>query len=92
MSVINIKILKEDYHPSSLIDFSGRCKLVEKTIGPWLYEKQIEDTIAKKKMKLPTNAPMPYIVYGNFIYYPYEYNLLVTGFNNKSVFKKIHFE
>ena len=89
LSIINIKILKEDYHPSALIDFTGRCKLVEKEFGPWLYEKQIEDTITKKKMKLPPNAPMPYIVYGNFIYYPYEYNLLVMGFDNNSVFKKI---
>lgn len=27
---------------------------------------------------------MPYIVYKGFVYYPYEYNIVIMGFNKKS--------
>lgn len=86
---ISQKVLEEDYNPQALIDFSGNCKLTEKHIGSWTTGIQIEDTINKVRISLPTNAPMPYIVHNNTIYYPYEYNLMVMGFDNNTRFKTI---
>lgn len=79
---ISQKVLEEDYSPQTMIDFSGNCKFVEKNIGPWTVGIQIEDTVDNISISLPSNAPAPYIVYDNYIYYPYEYNVLVMGLNN----------
>lgn len=60
-----------------------------KFLSSWVISKQIVDTVNKKSVSLPTNAPMPYIVHNNTIYYPYEHNLLVFGFKNKTKFRTI---
>lgn len=83
---VSQKVLEEDYSPQSMIDFSGNCKLIEKHIGPWVVEIQIKDTINKTNITLPSNAPAPYIVYNNFVYYPHEYNLFVMGFESNTKF------
>ena len=86
---INQHCFEEGYDTIDLIDFSGNCKLSVKFLSSWVISKQIVDTVNKKSVSLPTNAPMPYIVHNNTIYYPYEYNLLVFGFKNKTKFRTI---
>ncbi len=81
--------MKNDYHALNLIDFSGRCKFTEKTFGPWITSTEIRDTVNNKKVSLPYNAPIPYIVYDNCVYFPEEYNLYVIGFENNPIFNKI---
>lgn len=83
---VSQKVLEEDYSPQSMIDFSGHCKLIEKHFGPWIVEIQIKDTINKTNITLPSNAPAPYIVYNNLVYYPHEYNLFVMGFESNTKF------
>lgn len=83
------KVLDHDYEASSMIDFSGNCKLNVKFLSSWVISVQIVDTVNKKIVSLPTNAPMPYIVHNNTVYYPYEYNLWVFGFKNKTKFRTI---
>lgn len=87
--IISKKVLKNDYHALNLIDFSGRCKFTEKTFGPWITSTEIRDTVNNKKVSLPYNAPIPYIVYDNCVYFPEEYNLYVIGFENNPIFNKI---
>lgn len=86
---ISRKVLEEDYDPQDMIDFSGNCKYNRKTLGPWGVGKEIEDTVNNISVSLPSNAPMPYIVHNGTIYYPYEYNLLVLGFDKNTRFKAI---
>lgn len=74
----------------TLIDFSNRCELVRVEIGPWIVSKYIIDTISKRKIEIPRNAPDPYIVYDDYVYYPHEYNLLVMGFDKNSLFHKVY--
>ena len=83
---VSQKVLEEDYSPQSMIDFSGNCKLKEQHIGPWIVGIQIKDTTNKTSIALPSNAPAPYIVYNNFVYYPHEYNLFVLGFERNTKF------
>lgn len=83
------KVLEEDYAPQAMIDFSGNCKYSSKTFGPWSVGYEIEDTVTHISISLPTNAPMPYIVHNDTIYYPCEYNLFVLGFEKKTKFKTI---
>ena len=78
---VSRKVLEEDYAPQAMIDFSGNCKFTERNIGPWVVGIQIEDTVNKRSVSLPTNAPMPYIVHNNTVYYPEEYNLLVSNYS-----------
>ncbi len=87
--IISRKVLNNDYHASSLIDFSGRCKFTERTFGPWITGIEIRDTVSNKKVSLPYNAPVPYIVYDNCVYFPEEYNLYVVGFENNPIFNKL---
>lgn len=86
---ISQKVFEHDYEAPDMIDFSGYCKLSVKFLSSWVISKQIVDTVNKKSVSLPTNAPMLYIVHNNTIYYPYEYNLLVFGFKNKTKFRTI---
>lgn len=86
---ISQKVFEHDYEAPDMIDFSGYCKLSVKFLSSWVISKQIVDTVNKKSVSLQTNAPMPYIVHNNTIYYPYEYNLLVFGFKNKTKFRTI---
>ena len=86
---ISQKVFEHDYEAPDMIDFSGYCKLSVKFLSSWVISKQIVDTVNKKSVSLPTNAPMPYIVHNYTIYYPYEYNLLVFGFKNKTKFRTI---
>lgn len=86
---ISQKVFEHDYEAPDMIDFSGYCKLSVKFLSSWVISKQIVDTVNKKSVSLPTNAPMSYIVHNNTIYYPYEYNLLVFGFKNKTKFRTI---
>lgn len=55
----------------------------------WIIGIQIEDTVNNVSVSLPSNAPMPYIVYKGFVYYPYEYNIVIMGFNEKIKFQAI---
>ena len=80
---ISQKVLEHDYEAPDMIDFSGYCKLSVKFLSSWVISKQIVDTVNKKSVS------MPYIVHNNTIYYPYEYNLLVFGFKNKTKFRTI---
>ena len=89
MLSVSRKGLEEDYAPQAMIDFSGNCKFTERNIGPWVVGIQIEDTVNKISVSLPTNAPMPYIVHNNTVYYPEEYNLLVMGFDKNTKFRTI---
>lgn len=86
---VSQKVLEEDYAPQAMIDFSGNCKFTERNIGPWVISIQIEDTVNKISVSLPTNAPMPYIVHKYTVYYPEEYNLLVMGFDKNTKFRTI---
>ena len=86
---VSRKVLEEDHAPQAMIDFSGNCKFTERNIGPWVVGIQIEDTVNKRSVSLPTNAPMPYIVHNNTVYYPEEYNLLVMGFDKNTKFRTI---
>ena len=86
---VSRKVLEEDYAPQAMIDFSGNCKFTERNIGPWVVGIQIEDTVNKRSVSLPTNAPMTYIVHNNTVYYPEEYNLLVMGFDKNTKFRTI---
>ena len=86
---ISRKVLEEDYAPQDMIDFSGNCKYNRKTLGPWIVGKEIEDTVNNISVSLPSNATIPYIVHNNIVYYPYEYNLLVLGFDKNTRFKAI---
>lgn len=52
---------------------------------PWIIGIQIEDTVNNVSVSLPSNAPMPYIVYKCFVYYPYEYNIVIMGFNESKL-------
>ena len=76
---ISQKVFEHDYEAPDMIDFSGNCKLSVKFLSSWVISKQIVDTVNKKSVSLPTNAPMPYIVHNTTVYYPEEYNLLVMG-------------
>ena len=87
--IISNKVLKNDYQTSCLIDFSGRCKFAKRTFGPWITSTEIRDTVSNKKVSLPYNAPIPYIVYDDCVYFPEEYNLYVIGFENNPIFNKI---
>ena len=80
---------------------SELCKICHKLIFPNKFRKKgrlAYYTLSHKtgamvlvglSVSLPTNAPMPYIVHNNTVYYPYEYNLLVFGFKNKTKFRTI---
>ena len=67
---VSQKVLEEDYAPQAMIDFSGNCKFTERNIGPWVVGIQIEDTVNKISVSLPTNAPMPYIVHNTLFIIP----------------------
>lgn len=86
---INRHCFEEGYDTIDFIDFSSNCKSNVKFLSSWVISNQIEDTVNKISVSLPTNAPKPYIVQNNTIYYPYEYNLLVFGFKNKTKFRTI---
>lgn len=89
LQCVSQKVIEEDYSPQAMIDFSGKCKFTEKCIGPWIIGIQIEDTVNNVSVSLPPNAPMPYIVYKGFVYYPYEYNIVIMGINKKTKFQAI---
>ena len=89
LQCVSQKVIEEDYSPKAMIDFSGKCKFTEKSIGQWIIGIQIEDTVNNVSVSLPSNAPMPYIVYKGFVYYPYEYNIVIMGFNKKTKFQAI---
>lgn len=86
---INRHCFEEGYDTIDFIDFSGNCKSNVKFWGSWVISNQIEDTVNKISVSLPTNAPKPYIVHNNIVYYPEDYNLLVFGFKNKTKFRTI---
>lgn len=86
---INQHYFEEGYDTLDLIDFSGNCKSNVKFLSSWVISNQIEDTVNKISVSLPTNAPKPYIAHNNTVYYPYEYNLLVMGFDKNTKFKTI---
>ena len=86
---INRHCFEEGYDTIDFIDFSSNCKSNVKFLSSWVISNQIEDTVNMIIVSLPTNAPKPYIVHNNTIYYPYEYNLLVFGFKNKTKFRTI---
>lgn len=86
---INRHCFEEGYDTIDFIDFSSNCKSNVKFLSSWVISNQIEDTVNKISVSLPTNAPKPYIVHNNTIYYPHEYNLLVFGFKNKTKFRTI---
>lgn len=89
LQCVSQKVIEEDYSPQAMIDFSGKCKFTEKSIGPWIIGIQIEDTVNNVSVSLPSNVPMPYIVYKGFAYYPYEYNIVIMEFNKKTKFQAI---
>ncbi len=86
---INQQVLEHDYEAPSIIDFSGNCKSNVKFLSSWVISNQIEDTVNKINVSLPTNAPKPYIVHNNTVYYPEDYNLMVFGFNKNTKFRTI---
>lgn len=86
---INRHCFEEGYDTIDFIDFSSNCKSNVKFLSSWVISNQIEDTVNKISVSLPTNAPKPYIVHNNTVYYPEDYNLLVFGFKNKTKFKTI---
>lgn len=86
---INRHCFEEGYDTIDFIDFSSNCKSNEKFLSSWVISNQIEDTVNKISVSLPTNAPKPYIVHNNTVYYPEDYNLLVFGFKNKTKFRTI---
>ena len=45
------KVIEEDYSPKAMIDFSGKCKFTEKSIGQWIIGIQIEDTVNNVSVK-----------------------------------------
>ena len=86
---INQQVLEHGYEAPSIIDFSGNCKSDVKFLSSWVISNQIEDTVNKISVSLPTNAPKPYIVHDNTVYYPEDYNLMVFGFNKNTKFRTI---
>ena len=86
---INRHCFEEGYDTIDFIDFSSNCKSNVKFLSSWVISNQIEDTVNKISVSLPTNAPKPYIVHNNTVYYPEDYNLLVFGFKNKTKFRTI---
>ena len=76
---INQHCFEEGYDTIDLIDFSGNCKSSVNFFSSWVIRNQIEDTVNKISVSLPTNAPKPYIVHNNTVYYPEDYNLMVFG-------------
>ena len=86
---INQQVLEYDDEAPSIIDFSGNCKSDVKFLSSWVISNQIEDTVNKISVSLPTNAPKPYIVHNNTVYYPEDYNLMVFGFNKNTKFRTI---
>ena len=86
---INQQVLEHDYEAPSIIDFSGNCKSSVNFFSSWENSNQIEDTDNKISVSLPTNAPKPYIVHNNTVYYPEDYNLMVFGFNKNTKFRTI---
>ena len=61
----------------------------QKAFGPWVTGIEICGTVSNKKVSLPYNTPVPYIVYDDCVSFPEEYNLLVVAFENNSIFNKI---
>lgn len=86
---INRHCFEEGYDTIDFIDFSGNCKSSVKFLSSWVISNQIEDTVNKISVSLPTNAPKPYIVHNNTVYYPEDYNLMVFGFNKNTKFRTI---
>ena len=86
---INQHCFEEGYDTINLIDFSGNCKSSVNFFSSWVISNQIEDTVSKISVSLPTNAPKPYIVHNNTVYYPEEYNLMVMGFDKNTKFRTI---
>lgn len=86
---INRHCFEEGYDTIDFIDFSSNCKSNVKFLSSWVISNQIEDTVNKISVSLPTNAPKPYIVHNNTVYYPEDYNLLAFGFKNKTKFRTI---
>lgn len=89
LQCVSQKVIEEDYFPKPWLIFLENVSLLKKSIGPWIIGIQIEDTVNNVSVSLPSNAPMPYIVYKGFVYYPYEYNIVIMGFNKKTKFQAI---
>ena len=56
LQCVSQKVIEEDYSPQAMIDFSGKCKFTEKSIGPWIIGIQIEDTVNNVSVSLPSNV------------------------------------
>ena len=51
LQCVSQKVIEEDYSPKAMIDFSGKCKFTEKSIGQWIIGIQIEDTVNNVSVK-----------------------------------------
>lgn len=54
--------------------------------GLWVTHKEIRDKNGKVLYKFPREAPYPFIITDEYLYYPEEYNMQPSNINDSTVF------
>lgn len=72
----------------SLIDFTRSYTLENKKTGPWVDKIRIKNNRTGKYFDLDSNTPLPIIIVNNEIYVPKEYNILVIGIKDDTLFNR----
>lgn len=71
-----------------IVAFDGEYSLERKTIGPWIIHYVVRNMKTGEGINLDYPTPTPIIIYDGKMYIPEDMNLISTGFNPSTKFRK----
>lgn len=83
-----ISIMRDSFieNNHSLIDFTHDYTLENKKTGPWIDKIRLKNNRTGAYFDLEPNTPLPIIIQNKDIYIPREFNTLVLGMNDSTIF------